>query len=269
MNSAKPLEVRKTANHEMFKKLGGNRTVEEIRVKKIIQSIKKVGYIPSPIIVNENYEVIDGQGRLEATKRLNLPIYYMVVEGIGIDECIAMNINQTNWRIIDYIQSHADTGNVSYVYLLQLVKTYEKVFQNKVIFYVTTGLAVESVNNSIKDGRFVCTVQDFNRAQKILSWLKGFKPSIDRVGGHTEFYYMALAFCSGDEEVDNERLFNKITALRANLIPVSTMLQALEQIEDIYNTRARQKVYISTNYRKYLDGKYPWYSAKYGYKYGD
>ena len=64
--------VKSTKNYEMFQKLEGNRPVLERRINKIIASINNVGYITSPIIVNDKYEVIDGQGRLEALKQLKL-----------------------------------------------------------------------------------------------------------------------------------------------------------------------------------------------------
>lgn len=46
------------------------------------------------------------------------------------------------------------------------------------------------------------------------------------------------------------------------------MLQALEQIEEIYNNRIQKKVYIKTNYRKAMDDKYSWYNKRYGNRYG-
>ena len=42
-----------TRNYEIFKKLQGNRAVQEDRIKNIINSINEVGYIKSPIVVNE------------------------------------------------------------------------------------------------------------------------------------------------------------------------------------------------------------------------
>ena len=257
-----------TNDYDQFKKLPGNRAVEEPRINKIIKSINKVGYILSPIIVNEKYEVIDGQGRLEALRRLELPVYYLVVDGIGRTECIQMNINQTNWTVLDYISSYAELGSDSYKFLLQLIRTYGKTFRMSVILYAMTHKVWHSVAQ-LKQGEFECTQENYERAQDMLSWLTKFCPIFSRLTGHTEFYYMALIFCRIDEEVDNTRLYGKLTALQAELIPVVNMLQALEKIEDIYNNRAQRKVYIKTNYRKYLDDKYDWYESRYADKYND
>ena len=62
----------------MFKTMDGNRLLKNDRVNKIVESINAVGYILSPILVNEKMEVIDGQGRLAALERLKMPVHYMV-----------------------------------------------------------------------------------------------------------------------------------------------------------------------------------------------
>ena len=63
----------------------GNREIEESRVKKIKDSILKVGYITSPIIVNEKMEVIDGQRKNRGIKTIKFP-------GVEIAELIWYNI---------------------------------------------------------------------------------------------------------------------------------------------------------------------------------
>ena len=250
-------------DHSIFKRLEGNRSVEEHRIKKIVDSIKRVGYILSPITVNECMEVIDGQGRVEALRRLGLPVYYVIAPGAGIEECVAMNMYQTNWTLLDYIKSHAETGNVPYVNLLCLINEFGKYFKTKVILYVATG-KVEQSGSDIKEGRIKCDSDDLARAKKVLTWLTNFVEPLKRIRGHIEYYYMALVFCYGDQEVDNDRLVEKMTQLQANLIPVTQIQQAFDQIEEVYNNRSRNKVYIKTNYRKYMEGKYAWYEGKYG-----
>ena len=101
-----------TMNYDQFKYLDGNRSVKDGRVNKILNSIDEVGYIPAPIIVNEKMEIIDGQGRLEACRRRKIPISYLVIKGIGINECTAMNINQSNWTINDYIERYKDDQSI-------------------------------------------------------------------------------------------------------------------------------------------------------------
>lgn len=77
-----------------FKKLNGNRSVLEQRKNMIIASIQERGWIRNPIVVNEKMEIIDGQGRFEALKKLNMPVEYVVAKGATISDCIALNIKQ-------------------------------------------------------------------------------------------------------------------------------------------------------------------------------
>lgn len=65
--------VYKTDNYKKFKKMLDNREVTKQRMTSIIRSIEAVGYIPSPIIVNEKFEVIDGGGGLPLPNRRNFP----------------------------------------------------------------------------------------------------------------------------------------------------------------------------------------------------
>lgn len=259
-------KVLMTNDYDMFKKLEGNRSVTELRVKKISNSIKNIGYVMNPIIVNEHLEVVDGQGRLETLRRLELPVYYIVVDGIGRKECVAMNINQTNWSLYDYIRSYAEIGSEPYINLLNTLDTFGKDFKLTVILNAITG-KIESSSKSIKDGLFTCTKEECEYGREILLWLAQYVPIIGRLQGRTEYYYMALIFCYSDAEVDNKRLYDKMNLMQASLIPVSTIQQALEQIENAYNYHARTKVYIKTNYRKHLDRKFAWYTTRYANKY--
>lgn len=255
-----------TTDYDIFKRLEGNRADIERRAKKVIKSIKAVGQIKAPIIVNERFEIIDGQARVEAFRRLGLPIYYTVIHGIGRDECIAMNINQSSWTLMDYIQSYAELGNVSYMYLLNLYRAYGKSFQSKVILCSITG-RIDTQTSKIKNENVVCSAADYNRAVNMLSWLESFRPFFKDGKGHTEFYYLALMFCYEDKEVDNDKLLQKIEQQQASLIPVTNSLQAFDVIENIYNKKTRSHVYIKTNYRKALENKYPWYGNKWGKNY--
>ena len=57
-----------TKNYEIFKRLYGNREVLAQRKRTIKNSILEIGYISNPIVVNENMEIIDAQGRFESLK---------------------------------------------------------------------------------------------------------------------------------------------------------------------------------------------------------
>lgn len=57
----------------------------------------------------------------------------MIQEGLGLEECRALNIGQSNWNTEDYIRSYASTGNQSYIWLLRLWIEYKKDFGGEVV----------------------------------------------------------------------------------------------------------------------------------------
>lgn len=246
-------EIRITNNYEMFKKLDGNRAVEESRVNKIKKSIAKVGYITSPILVNENMEIIDGQGRFEALKQLQLPVEYIVQERIGIKECIAMNVYQTNWTILDYIKSYAGRGLQSYVFLLNLLEKYN--LKNISIIAVATQSISKFDEKALKNGELVVTPEQYNSALKKLDFfngiIQGYK-DISRIG----LVIKGLLFCADIEGVDLKRLKEKIIEVLEfkKVPPIPTIEELMQFLEELYNKNSKKPtVYIYTEYRKQVE----------------
>lgn len=255
--------VFRTTKYSQFKRLDANRPVKTGRVNKIKQSIEKVGYVQSPIIVNEKMEVIDGQGRLEALKQLQIPVDYIVVEGIGIKECRAMNINQANWTTIDFIESFAEEGNISYKHFLNLLKQY-KFLGITVVNNALVGLSAVN-HEGIKNGNFYCTEQDYNEAIKMLEYESKYRDIVKKIRGRADYIYMSIGFAFKFKDIDNDRLYEKISEKYERFIPPANMEQACEEISKIYNERLRgPKVYLVTEYKKYMDEKYGWYLGRYG-----
>lgn len=256
-------EIRETRQYDVFKKLEGNRDVDEKRVRRIKESIKNVGYVTSPIIVNEKMEVIDGQGRLEALRQLDLPVEYIVSNGVGIKECIAMNINQTNWSHMDYIKSYAKRGVKSYELLLDLIKKYPyagldcistALFQTSRFWY-----------KQLHNGDLAITDEEYKKAIERLEYTNKFLPWKDKINQFSCLMKSVL-FCYDMEEVDKERLFQKITfgVDSKTLMPFSNLVECLKSVEEIYNKNKKGKsVWIYTIYRQTLEDKYITYKYQY------
>ena len=244
-------KIYRTKDYSMFKTLDGNRAVLELRVNKIIDSIKNVGYILSPLCVNEKFEIIDGQARLEAFKKLDLPVDYYVVNGAGLPECIAMNIYQTKWSLYDYISSYAQIGDESYIYLKNALDNHKSLGLDTVFYAFTERSGGGNRSWSVKDGSFFASKEDAEEAEKLLDWLEQFVPIISSVGGgKKKYYYIALAFCYNHSDIDKDRLYNQIVTRRLDLLPTANILQAVEVVERIYNLNMRKRVYLSLDYTR-------------------
>jgi len=242
--------IYRTDNYKQFKRLDGNRAIRAKSVEKIKKSIERVGYVMSPICVNEKYEIIDGQYRSHALEELGKPIDYYVVNGAGINECRSMNIDQGNWTIRDFIASYTELGEMPYVYLSQLLKAYKCLGLAPVV-YAATG--IQRADGIIKTGELKLTTKDYENAVKILDLLMKLHPIIQKQDGRRESYYTALIYCFRHPEIDNETLINKMNLRQYDLVPPANVPQALKSIESAYNYRSRNKVYIEADYRRDQD----------------
>lgn len=101
----------KTTNYNIFKLIKSNRNIQPGLVKRLKESIKKIGYIEArPIIVNKNMEIIDGQNRFFACQELKLPIFYSIIETKISDNILIeeLNKNQLIWRLQDFVHHFAE-----------------------------------------------------------------------------------------------------------------------------------------------------------------
>lgn len=256
MEKESNIKVYETNDYEKFKTLTGNRTTDVRRIRKIEDSIKNVGYIHNPIIVNEKFEVIDGQGRLEALKKLHMSVPYVVQEGIGVKECISMNINQTNWKHIDYIKSYVDIGNQSYIYLYDLIKKFPNISTLVVEYAVSETIRFDV--SSLMDGKFECTEAQYLNAFNKLQYLENFNfLDYKNINGRNWCFLYALCFCYDCKKVDNKKLIEKVRTYSYMIDAFVSQLQCLQLLEKIYNMKTRSEyVYIETEYRMYIREKF-------------
>ena len=246
--------IYKETDYSKFKYLIGNRNLTETRKKRIMSSIQKVGYVMNPIIVNEKMEIIDGQGRHAACKELGLPIYYVIAEGAGTDECVNLNIGQTNWGLLDYIKYYADIGNDEYKGLVLLIETYPKISAPIVTAIASGHIISGGRGDYIKNGDFKF-MKDFSESNGILQTLDSNRHTIELLSGSKRLVYSALAWIIRYCNVDAERLFKQLARNYMLIPPVAdkNSLYFIEQMERIYNKglRADNVVYMSHIFKLY------------------
>lgn len=253
--------VYRTMDYSIFKRLEGNRAVLAGRVTKIMKSIKTNGYIFNPIIVNENYQVIDGQGRLEALAALGLPVDYVIAKGAGREQCIALNAYGTVWTMKDYIDSYCEDGNENFIRMRDVINEFPDM-GIAIKIMLLSGLSAVP-NESIKKGDVTVTEKMAEQAREDLKFAQRFAEAFKRVKGSTNHYVYAVVFarkCGAD----TNRLLDTIE--RADLPPAPKLRVALDAVSDIYNKKLRQenKIYLHKAYEETMTDKYGWYGAKWG-----
>lgn len=214
-------------------------------VKNIIDSINTIGYICNPIIVNEKYEVIDGQHRLEAFRALAIPVDYIMVKGAGIEECRLLNRKQGNWTTLDYLKSYARGGNKNYIRLYDLMIKHPK----QKLCVVTYAIAdMQATTGAIADGQFICDKEMYKIAEERLIFADRITDSLRKVGGRCDYLTMASIYAYENETVNKFRLEELLTSRASTIRPAVSFVDALDCISDAYNYKARRKIFLQTDW---------------------
>jgi len=117
--------IRKTKEYDKFVFRKDNRErIDQAHVKRLMESITARNMLEfRPMLVNEDYEVIDGQHRLLAAKALNIDIYYQVQKNLCADEILLMNVVKT-WSMADYLNYYCKNDYKEYIKLQKFLKEY-------------------------------------------------------------------------------------------------------------------------------------------------
>jgi len=103
-----------SSDYDLFKTIDGNRNLNVLHVERLKRSMDD-DYLVSPIVVNENYEIIDGQHRFEAAKELGNPIYFIVCPGYGLPEVQRLNLVFRAWTVDDFLDGYVNLGKTDYI----------------------------------------------------------------------------------------------------------------------------------------------------------
>ena len=234
-----------TRDYSIFKRLMGNRDIPESRISKIIDSIQKIGWVHNPIVVNENMEVIDGQGRLTALKRLKMPVEYIIAPGASTKECVYMNMNMVNWKLPDFIKSYAEQGNENYQRLLKLMETYAN--GNLDIISTAVYRVSRSKHRDIKEGILQLTEEQYEAAIPRLEFIKPLMENLDekKLPGSLISLMQTAIYYFDYPEVDRKRLAYSIEKYAYNSIPWVSNSDCEREVENIYNYNMKLEGKIS------------------------
>lgn len=115
------MNINYTTNLDQFSFHEQNRYVNRGAVRRLAESIKRVG-LKVPITVSKKNVVLDGQHRVEAIRLINKtaknPVKLSYIQkNMSISDVAEMNAHQLAWRMSDWIHYYATGGNENYIRL--------------------------------------------------------------------------------------------------------------------------------------------------------
>lgn len=251
MNKKQEIITYITDEYSLFKKLEGNRIINLKNVNAIIKSVTSNGYKPTILIVNEKFEIIDGQHRLEAFKKLNLPIEYQIRTGLTLKDAIALNVANKTWTNLDYIESYASLDYKDYIDLLNLINSFKLVSYETII-----EISGKTNKQHLLEGKFKIK-DDLLNISKQLEFVENFKKLNLKINGRRTYLEVLLARISDSEFIDSDRLLEQ--AEKYGNIVLNSVVNSddgLIKLQELYNYRKRDVVRFVDKYNaKYKDNK--------------
>lgn len=222
-----------TRDYFMFKELEGNRSLNPIHLKRLKASME-AHYLFSPIIVNEEYAVIDGQHRLHCAQELNLPVYYIICEGYGLREVQVLNASSKNWNADDYMQGYCDLGYKDYEVYRDFRQKYG--FGHRETQALLEGSAIKSMQDFYL-GNF--KVKDKKKAVEMAEKLIQIEPFFESY--KTRGFIFAMLHMFKQKNFHFDEFLQKLALQPTFLKKCANTEQYKDLIEEIYNYRRREK----------------------------
>jgi hypothetical protein len=237
-------QVYYTTEYTKFKSLNGNRDLKQSNLRRIIESFKDV-YLFSPIIVNEKFQIIDGQHRFAAAQELGLPVYYIVAPGYGIKEVQILNTNSSDWGYTDYLHMYVTKKIPAYQLMQQFMEDFPDFGIKAVIKIITDNGKQDgdvhkySLNpNDFKDG--MMEIPNINLAYKNARKIMKYKPLFKKYCDNK--FVSTLITLFKNKNFENDELVSRLTKNPSQLVPCASITDYKNLIEEIYNKRRSEKV---------------------------
>ena len=231
-------EILETTRFDQFKLIKGNRPINDRHLGVLLKAIESRQLFTLGI-VNEKNEICDGQHRFKACEKLNIPFYYTIEQGYGLDEIIALNTSSKTWGNYDYLNCFVEREDGDYPDYEEFAKFME---QYEFGFKSCIGLLTnqDSVNT-----------EDFNQGLfKITHHRKAHKYAreILKVGKYYDRYknwnfVMAMINLLNNKKYDHDQFLARLKSGGARrMLACTTKSDTKAMIQEIYNTRSRSKV---------------------------
>jgi len=205
------VRVYKTKDYKKFKRVKGNRDMSLAQIQKLVRSTNEEDLSASlPVIVNEKMEVVDGQHRIQAAKKRDKHVHYIVVEGADLNTVQLLNSNTKSWGINDYIRSYVERGYDHYETLLSFMSEFS--LPATISASILSGRKVDAgggVGTIIKTGRF--EANGVPKARKIGRFVVDCKKHVDSSLGQSRDFIRSLIETFDVEGIENKRFLQKLS----------------------------------------------------------
>lgn len=226
--------VQSTTRYGKFKFLDANREVNESHVNAIKRSLNNNGNFTEaqPIIVNERFQIIDGQHRFTALKELDLPVFYTVLAGAGAEQAQHMNLLQRPWNTTDYLKVYTAQGRQPYIIFNELVEEYPDVSATLINVYVAGGER-NGMHSAFRRGELEMSEELQAVVRERLDKLMEMRAICTAFQKRAVATALVKAILS--EGYSHKKMLEKVQQQAADIKAYQSVPDNLRQLENVYN----------------------------------
>ena len=241
------IKIHQTEDYSSFKRIMGNRTINKAQVAKLYESF---GNNPglcaaAPILVNDKMEIIDGQHRFEAWKKLGLPITYYTIDGLSLYAVQILNASTKNWTPLDYAKSYSTLGKTDYDIYLKFRKKFG-LSHNVLISYLgdlggKSDAAMKGGGNTVQSfRRGLFQVPNESASELLCQHLVEAQQFYNR--GDCRSFALAFKIAHQHPDYNHKQMMNRLEKLGGNMKDSPYTEDYMRQLEKIYNYDMSKRV---------------------------
>lgn len=228
-------QVHTTTDYFLFKSIDGNRNKNLLHINRLKASMQN-NYLFTVIIVNDKYEIIDGQHRFEVIKDLKLPLNYIICDGYGLNEVHILNQNSKTWNADDYLTGYCNLGYRDYILYAEFKNKYN-LGHNETLSLLTGSTGKYSID-IFYSGNF--KIKSLKEAENIIEKILMIEPYYDGIRRRAFIYTMMQLFKNKNFEFTE--FIQKLKLQPTALLDCTNTENYKLLIEEIYNYRRKVKV---------------------------
>lgn len=228
-------QVHTTTDYFLFSPIEGNRNKNLLHINRLKKSMSET-YLFTVIIVNEKYEIIDGQHRFDVIQELKLPLNYIVCNGYGLNEVHILNQNSKTWTSDDYLDGYCKLGYKDYLKYKEFKELYG--IGHYECMWLLNGSQLSNPTQVFFTGDF--KIKNYNEACKIIEKIMLVEPYYNEWKRRS--FILAMLQLFKNQNFELTEFLQKLKLQPTALSNCSTTNQYVSLIEEIYNYRRREKV---------------------------
>jgi len=237
--NSKPLikdQVYTTTDYFLFKSIKGNRNKNLLHIDRLKKSMME-NYLFTIIIVNELYEIIDGQHRFDVIKELGLPLHYVICKGYGLDEVHILNANSKTWKSDDYLEGYCNLGYKEYLTYREFQTQYGLGHSQAMLLLGHSGTGGDAIKEFYAGKFKVKNIAESKKKADLLLMIGNYYEGFQR----RSFIFAFLRLLQ-HPNFEFSEFIQKLKQQPSSLTDCGTADQYISLIEEIYNYRRKVKV---------------------------